>query len=317
MDDFKKTVSPAFASPQVSVIMNCLNCSKYLREAIDSVYAQTYKDWEIIFWDNASTDDSAEIAKSYDEKLSYFRGDQTIPLYAARNMALQHARGQFIAFLDCDDMWLPAKLEKQMGLFSEERVGLVYSNTILLNQKTGKEKILYKRKPPTGMVFRELLSGYFLSLETVVIRRKCLNTLSEWFDSRFHHVGDADLFLRIAFRWGLGYVDEPLAKWRMYEESWTWRKIGLFGTEWKMILNKYSNLFDNFSLHYDKEIKKVEAMISYFEALDEWKNNNKSRVRAIVRPHIINKPKLIFVYILSILPFEQFVKLLRFFGKHP
>jgi len=57
----------------VSVIMNCLNYSKYLREAIDSVYVQTYKDWEIIFWDNASTDNSAEIARSYDRRLRYFR----------------------------------------------------------------------------------------------------------------------------------------------------------------------------------------------------------------------------------------------------
>jgi len=317
MDDLKKAVSPPSVQPRVSVIMNCLNCSKYLREAIDSVYAQTYKDWEIIFWDNASTDDSAEIAKSYDGKLRYFRGENTVPLYAARNFALSKAKSEFIAFLDSDDLWLPVKLEKQMGLFSKEKVGLVYSNTILLNQKTGKGKILYKRKPPTGMIFRKLLSGYFLSLETVIIRRKCLDMLSEWFDDRFHHVGDADLFLRIASDWELEYIDEPLAKWRMYEESWTWRKIGLFGTEWRMILAKYRSLFDNFDLHYKKEIKKVGAMISYFEALEQWKNDNRRKVREIVYPHIVNKPKLLFIYLMSVLPFEQFVKLLRFFGKHP
>ncbi|MBI5195856.1 MAG: glycosyltransferase [Nitrospirae bacterium] len=297
--------------------MNCLNCSKYLREAIDSVYAQTYKNWEIIFWDNVSTDDSAEIAKNYDDKLKYFRGEQTVPLYAARNMALRHARGEFIAFLDCDDIWLPAKLEKQMPLFSKESVGLVYSNTMLLNQKTGNEKILYKKKPPAGMIFRELLAGYFLSLETVVLRRKCFDMLSEWFDGRFNHVGDADLFIRVAFDWELEYIDEPLAKWRMYEESWTWKKIGLFGTEWRMLLDKYSSLFEGFGLRYEKEIKKINAMISYFEAVEEWKNNNRSRVRAIVGPHMLIKPKLFLVFLLSILPFEQFVKLLRFFGKHP
>ena len=74
--------------PLVCVIMNCYNGEKYLREAIDSVYAQSYKNWEIIFWDNLSTDSSAKIAKSYDSKLRYFVGQETIPLGAARNKAL-------------------------------------------------------------------------------------------------------------------------------------------------------------------------------------------------------------------------------------
>ena len=113
--------------PTVSVIMNCFNGEKYLREAIDSVYAQTYKNWEIIFWDNASTDNSAEIAKSYDEKLRYFRGEKTVPLYAARNLALKQAKGKYIAFLDCDDYWLPQKLERQVEIFeSDKKIGLVY-----------------------------------------------------------------------------------------------------------------------------------------------------------------------------------------------
>src|SRR3990167_8655863 len=114
-------------APVVSVLMNCLNCSLYLEEAIDSVYAQTYKDWEIIFWDNASTDSSAEIAQRYDEKLRYFRADISLPLYGSRNLALQKARGKYIAILDCDDLWLPNKLEKQIPLFERDgKVGLVY-----------------------------------------------------------------------------------------------------------------------------------------------------------------------------------------------
>lgn len=117
--------------PIVSVIMNCLNCSKYVHEAIDSVYAQTYKNWEIIFWDNSSTDSSAEIARSYDERVRYFRGDRTVPLYAARNYALKQARGKYIAFLDCDDIWLPEKLEWQVPMFERDsEIGLIYTNVV-------------------------------------------------------------------------------------------------------------------------------------------------------------------------------------------
>ena len=80
--------------------MNCYNGEKYLREAIDSIYAQSYENWEIIFWDNCSTDSSAEIAKSYDEKIKYFTVSSKLELGEARKLATEHARGKYLAFLD-------------------------------------------------------------------------------------------------------------------------------------------------------------------------------------------------------------------------
>ena len=116
---------PPSAVPLVSVIMNCLNCSRYLVEAIDSVYAQTYTHWEIVLWDNASQEELGKLLSHYDERLRYFRSDSTTPLGAARNQAMQHAKGEFIAFLDCDDVWLPGKLEAQLEVFSHKQVGVV------------------------------------------------------------------------------------------------------------------------------------------------------------------------------------------------
>jgi len=121
--------------PKVSVIMNCYNCSKYLREAIDSVYAQTFTNWEIIFWDNASTDNSSNVAKSYDAKLRYFCNDKTTPLGNARNLAVQQACGEYIAFLDCDDIWLPEKLKLQINLLDNKpEVMLVFSDNYIVDQ---------------------------------------------------------------------------------------------------------------------------------------------------------------------------------------
>ena len=120
--------------PLVSVIMNCYNGEKYLREAIDSVYAQTYQNWEIIFWDNASTDTSAEITNTYDSKLRYFKGEKTIPLGAARNKALSKCNGDYIAFLDVDDLWLPKKLEKQIIKMSSKKDNIIcYSDGFLMH----------------------------------------------------------------------------------------------------------------------------------------------------------------------------------------
>ena len=80
------------SAPAVSVIMNCLNSARDLRAALDSLMAQTFGNFEVIFWDNGSTDDSPAIAQSYGPKLRYFRGETTVPLGAARNLALMRAR---------------------------------------------------------------------------------------------------------------------------------------------------------------------------------------------------------------------------------
>ena len=102
--------------PSVSIIMNCYNSDEFLREAIDSVYAQTFQNWEIVFWDNNSNDKSSEIAKSYKEKLIYFKADELSTLYRARNFALDKCTGDYIAFIDCDDVWVETKLAQQIQL---------------------------------------------------------------------------------------------------------------------------------------------------------------------------------------------------------
>ena len=120
--------------PLVSVIMNCLNCGKYLREAIDSVFAQTYSAWEIIFWDNASTDCSGEIARSYGSRLRYFRGEETVPLGAARDHAVSQAQGEYVAILDCDDVWLPHNLAVQMEMAqARPDLGMVYTDCFFID----------------------------------------------------------------------------------------------------------------------------------------------------------------------------------------
>ena len=104
-------------APLVSIVVNCYNGEQFLKEAINSIYTQTYSNWEIIFWDNVSTDDSATIAQSYDKRLKYHLAHQTTPLGKARALAAGKARGKYLAFLDCDDLWLDSKLENQIEIF--------------------------------------------------------------------------------------------------------------------------------------------------------------------------------------------------------
>ena len=116
-------------NPLVSVIMNCFNWEKYLLKATDSVLKQKYQNWELIFWDNKSTDSSEKIFKSIkDKRFKYFLADKHTSLYKARNLAIEKANGIYLSFLDTDDYWLPDKIKEQIDLINKKNVGVVYSN---------------------------------------------------------------------------------------------------------------------------------------------------------------------------------------------
>ena len=124
----KKHCDYLSSTPLVSVIMNCLNGEQYIKEAIDSVYSQTYSNWEIIFWDNNSTDNTSKITKSFDSRLRYIKSETCLPLHNARNLAIDECRGEIIGFLDADDIWLPNKLSDQVSLIISG-YKVVYGNT--------------------------------------------------------------------------------------------------------------------------------------------------------------------------------------------
>ena len=157
-------------NPLVSVIMNCYNGDKYIREAIDSIISQTYNNFEIIFWDNASVDNSADIAKSYGDKIRYFYSNKNIGLGAARNRAIAESKGDLIAFLDCDDIWLPSKLEEQVSIMSsDDTIVVSYSDGYYLydNNKSydkfsyGRNTIFYQ-----GDIFNKLVCSNFINWQT-------------------------------------------------------------------------------------------------------------------------------------------------------
>lgn len=112
----------------VSIIMPSWNTGKFIGESIQSVLNQTYKNWELIIVDDCSTDNTDEIVASFnDERIRYFRNDKNSGAALTRNRALCEARGEWIAFLDSDDLWMPKKLEKQIAFMKEK--GYTFSFT--------------------------------------------------------------------------------------------------------------------------------------------------------------------------------------------
>ncbi len=205
--------------PLVSVLMNCFNGETYLRQAIDSVIAQTYENWEIIFWDNQSTDGSAEIVRGYDRdpRIKYFHAPTHTPLYEARNYAFEKSTGDFIAFLDVDDWWAPTKLAAQVPLFDDSAVGFVAGNYWMENELKGSRRRAHSEPVPTGWVLDDLLGSYYIGLLTLVVRRSAVTELEYVCDPRYSIIGDFDLVVRLATRWKLAYVQQSVAHYRLHD----------------------------------------------------------------------------------------------------
>ncbi len=185
--------------PLISVIINCFNGEKYLDEALNSVLDQSYNNWEIIFWDNQSTDSSVKIFKNHkDKRFKYFLANKHTTLYEARNLAIEKSAGDFISFLDTDDIWKKNKLEKQINYFDSSNVGLVYSNFLILKKSIDKKKLFTKTKLPKGNIYKNLIDQYNIGMLTIIIRKKFYLKLSRKFDVRFSSIGDYDLILRLS-----------------------------------------------------------------------------------------------------------------------
>jgi glycosyltransferase involved in cell wall biosynthesis len=261
---------------RVSVIMNCLNGERYLREAIDSVYLQDYPDWEIVFWDNSSTDDSAVIAQSYDDRLRYLTSEEIVPLGEARNRAMKEASGEFIAFLDSDDIWLPGKLSAQVPLFENSRVGLVYTDVVSFDQGGCGQPKYGNLDPPQGQVFERFLFNNFVCMSTAIVRTEAIKGDDIWFDPRFSAVEDTDLFTRIARTWHFAYAPGVLCQYRMHDASISSSLPMLFRDECELMLEKYIGLFPEFAERYQQRCKDE---IDRDRALVEWRSGNRNAAR--------------------------------------
>jgi len=246
--------------PLVSIIMNCYNGETYLVQAVKSVLSQTYKNFELIFWDNQSKDKSANIYKSFkDKRLKYYYAKKFTSLYEARNLAIEKSNGEYIAFLDTDDLWTQNKLSMQMKKFKNDKVMLVYSNYYILNQTSGLKKIFYKKNLPEGIIYKNLLKKYFIGICTVVVRKKIFTQKKNLFNKKYNIIGDFDLFTRIANKNYFASIQEPLSIYRIHNNSFSNKNYLMYINELKFWLNSKVN--------YKHDFFFIKENIMYMEAI--------------------------------------------------
>jgi glycosyltransferase involved in cell wall biosynthesis len=208
----------------VSVNLCCYNGEPFLADTLDSIVRQEYSDWELVIVDDGSTDETPRIVAGYQGHgwpIVYHRQSNE-GLGRARNAALALSRGEFIAFIDQDDPWLPAKLRKQIPLFADERVGLVYSDAHVVNtdgRVTGLFSHADARRLVRGNPRDSLLAfGGFFSVSTAVVRKSVIDKVGG-FESTLNFVEDTDMWFRIAERWMFECCAEPLATYRIHPNS--------------------------------------------------------------------------------------------------
>ncbi len=206
-------MAPMVRASLVSAIVIFFNAERFLRDAVESVFAQTYDDWELLLVDDGSTDESAAIARSYVEqqpgRVHYLQHERRVNRgrSASRNLGIRYARGQYIAFLDADDVWLPDKLRQQVAILeSHPSVAMVYGRTERWYSWTGlPEDALRDYTPPLGVptdaiVPPPLLLRLFLRRQaptpctcSVMVRREAIARIGG-FDDAFPGMYDDQVF---------------------------------------------------------------------------------------------------------------------------
>jgi glycosyltransferase involved in cell wall biosynthesis len=199
--------------PRISVIMSVYNAEKYLAESIESILGQTYRDFEFIIINDGSTDNSANIIKTYkDTRIKYFY-QKNQGLSVALNFGIGRAKGKYIARMDADDISLPQRFEKQLDFMDEySDIGLLGTNIEVIDKDNAFRSVISLLTQPDDLKFGEVFCNQ-VAHGTVFIRREILKK-SGLYDSSMEPAEDADLWRRISHYTKMANLKEPLYRYR-------------------------------------------------------------------------------------------------------
>jgi glycosyltransferase involved in cell wall biosynthesis len=201
-------------TPAVSVIVTCYNYARFLPCSLDSAFAQTFQDFEVVVIDDESTDETPQLVRRYlrDPRVRYQRIRHE-GVVGAKNAGMCLARAPYLAFLDADDCWLPTKLEKQMALFrADAGLGVVYCRRLLMDEEGHnleyEEPALHR-----GDVLEAMFRTNFVCFSSAVVARRVIDAVG-MLEPGTSPSDDYEFWLRVAQRCRFDYVDEPLVQYR-------------------------------------------------------------------------------------------------------
>ncbi|WP_017317902.1 glycosyltransferase family 2 protein [Mastigocladopsis repens] len=204
--------------PKVSVVIPAYNSMKYLPETLESVLLQIFTDFEVLIINDGSSDNIVQWASEIVDPRVKLISQKNQGLPSARNTGITKAQGEYIAFLDADDLWEPTKLSKQVRcLDNNPAVGLVHTWMLLINEQ-GKSTGRVMESNAEGDVWQQLVEKNVIACPSVMVRRCCFETVGV-FDRNLRSVEDWDMWIRIAARYPFAVIKEPLAYYRQLSSS--------------------------------------------------------------------------------------------------
>ena len=294
---------------KVSVIMPCYNSQSTLEESITSVISQTYQNWELIFWDNCSTDSSVSIVKSFqDPRIQIYTCQQTDPLSIARNNALKHCKGKYICFLDSDDLWFPDKLTEQVEVHEEDS-DLMFSYTAGFTvDETGSVIGEFNPVNSSGNT-GSLLRRYDVVFSSSMIKR----SESIYFDTILKYCPDYDLFLRLSVLGNFKCLPNKLCSYRVHSDSLSQTLKSRWSIETKYIINKLIVIDSSLLDSYSNDFRYAAAISDYYMArfLKESHHNSLLAFPFLFK-NVFVSYKFLFLSFLVFLPRLIWVKVLNF-----
>lgn len=272
-----------FENPKVSILMNCRNGEKYVKFAINSILAQTYENWELVFFDNYSTDKTKNIVNSFsDNRIKYFYSKKKLTLGQARKSAETYLNGDFIAILDSDDLWNKDKLSIQIKILTENQdASLIFTAIKFFNNQKTLNYYPYKSYFKKNL-YRQLLDNYQIPLVSVLINRNYISKIDLFFDDTYNSITDFDLFLRLSRISNVIYLPQITASWRLHDKNETIKNPFYFVDEKEIWLDKN-----------EKNLNKI--YLGYYENLLFKNNLERARISLNVKGKI-EAIKIIFKY---------------------
>jgi len=232
---------------KVTVIIPTHNRAEFLRTAILSALNQTFRDIEIIVADDKSTDHTQEVVKSFkDKRIRYIANKSNRGPSATRNSAILASKGEYIAFLDDDDEWVPEKLQKQVKLLDESPPEIcgVYSDRLIIDRSSNKvvSKGLQSDKLK-GNLLSQLATRNQINTCTVLLRKRCLDEVG-LFDETISYMEDRDLWIRLSLNWDFEYINEPLTMTYVHKHGHLSDRLFEQTKGREKLLTKHRNLFN-------------------------------------------------------------------------
>jgi len=290
-------------NPLISIVINYWESIEYLDKCIDSIQNQSYNVWEIVFVDNNSNKSPEKIlSRVSKEKLKYFRLNKYYPLGQARNFALDKCQGEFIAFIDADDIWLNEKLRLQVDEFKKNsKIGMVIckSNFIINNKIINKNIEINFEKEST---LENLIYGNFIVMSSAIIRKNVIDENKIKFNKSFEVLEDTLFFFEIISKSSLVSINKVLCLWRYSRKSHTFRNTEKLLAEKIYFKKNYLEEAQNKKIISDNSMLNYNLNLKILEGSSKLYINKPKETRAILKPFLKKTMKLIIVYFISFLP---------------